>query len=233
MKFAFYVSNRATRLIKGLQFFAIAYPSYFKDIEFVLIDNIENSTLRQKCSEYSIDLMELDLSEHPGKKRGLWISDYIDELLERRHADYLFIFCDKLLKGRLLSKFANRIINFHPSLLPHFKGLNAIDQALEMDVRILGNTAHFVTAEVDGGPIIMQSLFPRDWFQNYDDVLDLQVPMLAQIIDWLQQGRICVNETQIAVKDADYRIGQFIPALDSPILDPFSKRRFSQVDIPP
>jgi phosphoribosylglycinamide formyltransferase-1 len=63
----------------------------------------------------------------------------------------------RLLGAPLLETFPNRILNIHPSLLPAFPGLDAQRQALEHGVRITGATVHFVTAELDGGPIILQS----------------------------------------------------------------------------
>jgi phosphoribosylglycinamide formyltransferase-1 len=62
----------------------------------------------------------------------------------------------RVLKEGFLSAFAGRIINLHPSLLPSFPGLDAIGQAWRRGVKITGCTVHYVTAEVDGGPIIDQ-----------------------------------------------------------------------------
>jgi phosphoribosylglycinamide formyltransferase 1 len=65
------------------------------------------------------------------------------------------------LVGRpLLDAFAARILNVHPSLLPAFPGLDAQKQALDHGVRIAGATVHLVTAELDGGPIVVQSPVP-------------------------------------------------------------------------
>ncbi len=60
----------------------------------------------------------------------------------------------------LLEAFPNRILNIHPSLLPSFPGLHAQRQALEHGVRVSGATVHFVTSELDAGPIIMQAALP-------------------------------------------------------------------------
>jgi phosphoribosylglycinamide formyltransferase-1 len=60
----------------------------------------------------------------------------------------------------LLDAFPNRILNIHPSLLPAFPGLDAQRQALEHGVRITGATVHFVTHELDGGPIVIQAAVP-------------------------------------------------------------------------
>lgn len=63
----------------------------------------------------------------------------------------------RVLKASFLGAFAGKIINLHPSLLPSFPGLDAIGQAWRRGVKITGCTVHFVTGDVDGGPIIDQS----------------------------------------------------------------------------
>ncbi|MDB6168964.1 MAG: phosphoribosylglycinamide formyltransferase [Verrucomicrobia bacterium] len=63
----------------------------------------------------------------------------------------------RVLKPGFLAAFAGKIINLHPSLLPSFPGLDAVGQAFRRGVRVTGCTVHFVTAEVDGGPIVDQA----------------------------------------------------------------------------
>ena len=63
----------------------------------------------------------------------------------------------RVLKPKLLSAFAGKIINLHPSLLPSFPGLDGIGQAFRRGVKITGCTVHRVTMEVDGGPILDQA----------------------------------------------------------------------------
>jgi phosphoribosylglycinamide formyltransferase-1 len=63
----------------------------------------------------------------------------------------------RVLKPGFLGAFAGRIINLHPSLLPSFPGLDGIGQAWRRGVKVTGCTVHYVTQEVDGGPIIDQA----------------------------------------------------------------------------
>ena len=63
----------------------------------------------------------------------------------------------RVLKPGFLEAFAGRIINLHPSLLPSFPGLDAIGQAFRRGVKVTGCTVHYVTREVDGGPILDQA----------------------------------------------------------------------------
>ena len=173
--FAFYVSNEATRLKKTLQMYKSI--KLLKQIEFVLIDNCDNSQLKNICKDMEIAYYEVNLKKHENK----YISDIFLKYLEKHNVDNAFIFSDKILTGKLLIKYKNRIINFHPSILPAYKGLYAIDKALASNSLLLGNSAHIVTEEIDGGTIIMQNLFPAIKFKNYDEVLDKQIYMLLQI----------------------------------------------------
>ena len=66
----------------------------------------------------------------------------------------------RLVGPALLDAFPNAILNIHPSLLPAFPGMNAQHQAVEYGVKVSGVTVHFVTAELDGGPIILQRAVP-------------------------------------------------------------------------
>jgi phosphoribosylglycinamide formyltransferase-1 len=61
-----------------------------------------------------------------------------------------------LLTSPLLGRFAGRVVNIHPSLLPAFPGIRAIEQALAYGVKVFGVTVHFVDAGVDSGPVILQ-----------------------------------------------------------------------------
>jgi phosphoribosylglycinamide formyltransferase-1 len=66
----------------------------------------------------------------------------------------------RLLTPVLIDAFADRMINVHPSLLPSFKGIHAVEQALAAGVKITGCTVHLVCLEVDSGPILMQAAVP-------------------------------------------------------------------------
>src|SRR5439155_23811244 len=68
---------------------------------------------------------------------------------------------DRIFEDEIVKRFAGRMINVHPSLLPAFAGgLHAIRDALSYGVKITGCTVHFVTNEIDGGPIISQAAVP-------------------------------------------------------------------------
>jgi len=66
----------------------------------------------------------------------------------------------RLIGEPLIEAFPNRILNIHPSLLPAFPGLDAQQQAIDHGVKMTGVTVHLVTAELDGGPIVVQRAVP-------------------------------------------------------------------------
>ena len=66
----------------------------------------------------------------------------------------------RIVGDELINKFKNRLINIHPSLLPSFKGIDAIQQAMDNRVTITGCTVHYVQKEVDSGTIIIQAAVP-------------------------------------------------------------------------
>tara|TARA_Y100001968_G_scaffold52196_1_gene43120 strand:- start:1137 stop:1835 length:699 start_codon:yes stop_codon:yes gene_type:complete len=66
----------------------------------------------------------------------------------------------RIVGEEIINKFKNRLINIHPSLLPSFKGVDAIQQAIDKRVTITGCTVHYVQKEVDSGSIIIQAAVP-------------------------------------------------------------------------
>ncbi len=77
----------------------------------------------------------------------------------------------QILTPKIVTPYEGRIINIHPSLLPHFPGANPYRRAWEDGVRVSGCTAHFVTEELDAGPIILQDVFQIDvGVDTVDDV---------------------------------------------------------------
>ena len=209
-KFAFYVSNKGTRLKKFLQKYNNC--NLIKQIEFVLIDNCNNDELRNMCNDLGIFYYEINLKEYQNKNK--YISDLFLEYLNKHFVDNAFIFADRILVGDLLLKYKNKLINFHPAILPSHKGLYAIDQALESNTFLLGNSAHLVTEELDAGQVIMQNIFPAINFKNYDDVLDNQLIMILQLMYWIQQDRLIIESNNSYIKDGNYKVEEFIPNIE-------------------
>jgi phosphoribosylglycinamide formyltransferase-1 len=103
-------------------------------------------------------------------------------------------------------RWKERILNIHPSLLPAFRGLHVQQQAIDAGVRISGCTVHFVTADLDGGPIIAQAavpVLPGDTAETLGQrILRQEHRLYPQVLRWFAEDRISLNERQVSVKDA-------------------------------
>jgi len=99
----------------------------------------------------------------------------------------------RLVTPVLINAFPDRIINIHPSLLPSFKGVKAVEQAIEAGVKIAGCTVHLVRIEVDSGPILLQAavpVLPDDTPETLHARIQVQEHrILPQAIALVQHGR--------------------------------------------
>jgi phosphoribosylglycinamide formyltransferase 1 len=100
----------------------------------------------------------------------------------------------ELLGEQLLGRFPRAVINVHPSLLPAFPGLHAIEQALVYGVKLFGVTVHFVDDGVDTGPVIAQRAIELPGVQDPDAVLAALHPieheLLADVVRLIARGAI-------------------------------------------
>ena len=99
----------------------------------------------------------------------------------------------RVIKPGFLNAFAGRIINLHPSLLPSFPGLDGIGQAFRRGVKITGCTVHYVTAEVDGGPILDQAAVRIEATDTMESLAEkvhaAERALLPAVIARLSEGR--------------------------------------------
>lgn len=211
-KIAFYVSGKAGRLLKIIE----RYPGIIGSTALVINDEAPNEPLAEALDKRGINYIEFDYKERnlKGGHKSEYISTLLLEKMKQCNISYCFCFGSRILKGELLEVYENKIINFHPSILPHFPGVKAIDQALETGASILGNTAHFIDKGIDTGPIIMQSIMSRKAFNDYEDVLDMQLPMIEQILKWLKEDRIRVEKNKVIIDNAIYSKPLFYPEIE-------------------
>lgn len=197
-----------------MQSFLEAFPEESSAIKAVVHDGNKDVYANSILRPDTLKIVNYKDLRIPKKEQSKYISNYILRMANEVGSDYIFCFGLKLLKGKLLDRYENKIINFHPSLLPAFPGLSAIDQALNANTLLLGNTAHFINEGIDVGPVIMQSLFSSRKFKEYNDVLNMQIFMLKQIINWLREGRVQITGRNVCIEDADYSIGEYVPSLE-------------------
>src|SRR5262249_10983807 len=115
----------------------------------------------------------------------------------------------QILSARTIARYPFRIINIHPSLLPYHPGPNAYKQAWAEGVRVSGCTAHFVTEQLDAGPVILQDVFHiRVGEDSLDDVKtrgrDLEAKVLSQAVQLFLNDQLVVKDRKVI-----FRPGRF------------------------
>ena len=111
----------------------------------------------------------------------------------------------RILPPRVVQAFKDRIINIHPSLLPYFPGAAAYKQAYDSGVRVHGCTAHFVTEQLDEGPVIMQDVFHINvGTDTLEDVkekgLELEAQVLSKAVQLYLDEELVVVDGQVIFK---------------------------------
>ncbi len=144
-------------------------------------------------------------ADHPDREaRDLAIAQW----LEGRDVDLVVLAgYMQLLSPGFVQRFAGRVINVHPALLPSFPGLDAVGQALDHGVRITGVTVHFVDEGVDSGPILLQRPVPippdRDRDALEATIHDTEHALLPEAIRMIASGRVSIDPATRAVTIAN------------------------------
>ena len=111
----------------------------------------------------------------------------------------------RILTPRFVARYADRLLNIHPSLLPSFTGLDTHERALAAGVKVHGCTVHFVTAELDHGPIVAQAAVPVLPGDTADElaarVLRQEHRIYPQALRWLIEGKLSVQNGVVLVKE--------------------------------
>jgi formyltetrahydrofolate deformylase len=109
----------------------------------------------------------------------------------------------QVLSDDLSGKLSGRCINIHHSFLPGFKGAKPYHQAHKRGVKLIGATAHYVTADLDEGPIIEQDVERISHADSPDDLVrqgrDIERRVLSRALRWQLDGRVLINGTRTVV----------------------------------
>jgi phosphoribosylglycinamide formyltransferase-1 len=113
----------------------------------------------------------------------------------------------RVLGPAFVQRFAGRMVNIHPSLLPAFTGLDTHRRALAAGVKLHGCTVHFVTAELDHGPIIAQAAVPVHADDTEETlaarVLREEHVLYPKVIRWFLEGRLVIADGVVRVRGGD------------------------------
>ena len=127
-------------------------------------------------------------------------------LLEEQRIDLIVLArYMQILGDELVNRFRNRMINIHHSFLPAFPGARPYHQAYERGVKIIGATSHYVTAQLDQGPIIEQDVVRVSHRDSVDDLIrkgkDLEKVVLARAVSLHLRNRVLVYGNKTVVFD--------------------------------
>lgn len=149
----------------------------------------------ERARAQGIEAATFPREQHPSRDArdaalGSWLADREIDLLVL--AGFM-----EILSGPFIRRFESRIVNVHPSLLPAFPGVRAIEQAIDYGVRVTGVTVHFVDEGVDSGPVILQEAFdlpyPRDITVVEERVHAIEHRLLPRAISLIAAGAVSID----------------------------------------
>ena len=171
-----------------------------------VVSDVESANALERARKCSIEALFLD--PH-GKTKEEYYSQIADALEKRRVQLVVLAGFMRIAPASFTSKFAGRIINIHPSLLPSFPGLHPQKQALEAGVKEAGCTVHFVSEQVDGGPAILQARVPvleGDSEETLTErILGQEHKILPKAIELIAEGRVKIEGGKAIVDYAGFQ----------------------------
>ena len=166
-----------------------------------VISNRPQATGLEKAASAGIETLVINHKDYPEREQfdaalAAAIDAYAPDVIAL--AGFMRILTDGFVR-----RYEGRMINIHPSLLPSFPGLNTHQRALAEGVRIHGCTVHFVTPQLDHGPIIVQAAVP---VRDDDDaqmlaarVLQAEHHIYPLAVRWLAEGRLRLEGQRVKI----------------------------------
>ncbi|CAD5276291.1 phosphoribosylglycinamide formyltransferase 1 [Alteromonas sp. 38] len=157
-----------------------------------VISNRPNAYGLTRAQEAGITAISLDHMQHDSRES---YDKTLQAEIESLNPDYIVLAgFMRILTPEFVNTFSGKLVNIHPSLLPKYKGLNTHQQAIDNGDEEHGVSVHFVTPELDGGPVIIQSRVPV--FED-DTAVDLADRVQEQerriyplVLSWFSAGRL-------------------------------------------
>ncbi len=164
-----------------------------------VISNVPEAFALERAELAGIPAISIDHKSFDGRENfDLALADEIDSV--RPDLIVLAGFM-RILSNNFVNKYIGKLLNIHPSLLPKYPGLSTHQRAIDNMDQEHGTSVHFVTPELDGGPVVLQAKVPV--FEG-DDVDELALRVLAQehkiypiVINWLCNERISLSAMKV------------------------------------
>jgi len=187
---------------RGSNFQAIAEARLPIEIVAVISNRPQAAGLAY-ARERGLTAIALDHTAH--SDRVAFDAQLADEI--ERHRPDLVVLAGymRILSADFIARFEGRLLNIHPSLLPMFPGLKTHERALAEGIKVHGCTVHFVTADLDHGPIVVQAAVPVRADDTPDTlavrVLQQEHRIYPQAVRWFAEGRLQINGGRVNLKD--------------------------------
>jgi phosphoribosylglycinamide formyltransferase-1 len=201
-KIAILVSNAAAGLKQIIDEFCC--DDSMVDISLV-ISNVEDAYGLKRAEKVEIPAFYIPYNE---EDESNIFEQALDEKLKEYEIELIcldgfsFLFTDSFI-----NKWSNKIIKTHPSLLPAFKGSHTHERVIESGVKFTGCTVHFVRAELDDGPIIMQAVVPiskdDDQVSIADKVSEAQNKILPLSIKAIAEKKVSISANSVRIENAE------------------------------
>lgn len=169
-----------------------------------VISNRPDATGLEVARQLGIETRVLD---HKGFDTREAFDAKLAELIDSFEPDLLVLAgYMRILGEAFVRRFEGRMLNIHPSLLPAFTGLHTHRRAIEAGVKVAGATVHFVTAELDVGPIVIQAVVPvlpdDDEAALAARVVVQEHRIYPQAVRWFVEGRLQLKDGRVHLLDA-------------------------------
>jgi formyltetrahydrofolate deformylase len=179
----------------------ILVRNHFKTLGATVACVIGNhAVLENICKLFSVPF---HLVSHEEKSKDRFEEELFNTIRQYK-TDYIVLAkFMRILSSSFIEKFPERIVNIHHSFLPAFAGANPYKQAYERGVKLIGATAHFVTNELDEGPIIAQQIIPVNHSFSATDMMragrEIETAVLAKALHLVFEDRVFVYKNKTVV----------------------------------
>lgn len=196
---AVFISGRGSNLEAILKRWKEGYLNC--NVPFVL-SNKANAGGLIIAKNFGVKTYIIDKKDYESKEK---FEEAILKIVKEHNIDLIVLAGFMLILSKeFIKSFGKDIINIHPSLLPAFPGVNSQARALNYGVKFSGCTVHFVTEEVDAGPIILQEIVPC-FDEDTEDSLSLRILerehiILPEAIKLIIEGKIERNGRRVFIK---------------------------------
>ena len=181
----------------------ILIRNHFKTLQASVQCVIGNhSSLQDICERFNVPF---HLVSHEAKERAVF-EEELAAVINQNESDYLVLAkFMRILSAPFIALFPHKIINIHHSFLPAFIGANPYRQAFERGVKLIGATAHFVTNDLDEGPIIAQQIIPVTHSFTAADMMkagkEIETAVLAKALQLVLDDKVFVYGNKTVVVD--------------------------------